>query len=80
MRRCTALHLAAKHDLATYLTLLRTNGKCVVVGAPAEPFLVHSFNLLMSEFVLLLLLRGVVVAMGCVLLALRVWSGGWRCA
>ncbi|KAI7835473.1 hypothetical protein COHA_010630 [Chlorella ohadii] len=35
--------VSAKHDLVTYLSLLKTNGKFVIVGVPAEPFELPSF-------------------------------------
>ncbi|PSC75052.1 8-hydroxygeraniol dehydrogenase-like [Micractinium conductrix] len=38
--------VSAKHDLGTYLNLLNTNGKYVIVGAPPEPFELSSFQVL----------------------------------
>jgi hypothetical protein len=40
---------AAKHELSTYMPLLRTNGKFVIVGVPPEPFELHSFAVVFSE-------------------------------
>ncbi|KAL4451587.1 hypothetical protein ABPG75_007249 [Micractinium tetrahymenae] len=41
--------VSAKHDLQTYLNLLATNGKFVIVGLPAEPFALSSFTLLFKR-------------------------------
>jgi len=38
--------ISAKHDVATYLSFLKTNGKLVMVGASPEPLSVHAFNLI----------------------------------
>lgn len=32
----------AKHELAPYLPLLKTNGKYVIVGLPPDPFQMHA--------------------------------------
>ncbi|EFN56047.1 hypothetical protein CHLNCDRAFT_145496 [Chlorella variabilis] len=34
--------VAAKHELAPYLPLLKTNGKYVIVGLPPDPFQMHA--------------------------------------
>lgn len=36
--------IAADHDISAMMGLLRTNGKCVLVGAPPNPFNVHAFS------------------------------------
>lgn len=49
---CTAITpppLAAQHDLAPYLSLLRTDGRLVLVGLPPEPLEVPAFALTASE-------------------------------
>ena len=38
--------VSAKHDLALYLSLLKTNGIHICVGAPTEPHVVPAFSLL----------------------------------
>jgi len=38
--------VSAKHDLALYLSLLKTNGTHICVGAPSEPYEVPAFSLL----------------------------------
>ncbi len=38
--------VSAKHDLASYLSLLKTNGIHICVGAPTEPHIVPAFALL----------------------------------
>jgi alcohol dehydrogenase (NADP+) len=38
--------VSAKHDLSLYLSLLKTNGIHICVGAPPEPHLVHAFALM----------------------------------
>jgi uncharacterized zinc-type alcohol dehydrogenase-like protein len=38
--------VSAKHDLGLYLSLLRTNGVHICVGAPSEPYDLHAFSLL----------------------------------
>lgn len=40
---------AAKHDLGTYLSLLATDGKLVMVGLPEEPVAFPAFNIVGSE-------------------------------
>lgn len=41
--------ISAKHDINTYLNLLRKDGSVVLVGLPAEPLEVGSFNLVMGR-------------------------------
>ena len=41
--------VSAKHDLGTYLSLLRTNGKMVLVGVPPEPYALGAGQLIFSE-------------------------------
>jgi len=38
--------IAANHDIPTYLTFLKQNGKFVMVGVPAEPLSFHAFGLI----------------------------------
>ncbi|CAE6953694.1 adhC2 [Symbiodinium sp. CCMP2592] len=38
--------IAAKHDIPTYLSFLRQNGKFVMVGVPAEPLDFHAFSII----------------------------------
>jgi len=38
--------IAANHDIGIYLALVKTRGRIVVVGAPAEPFSVNAFGLI----------------------------------
>jgi len=38
--------VSAKHDLTLYLSLLKTNGTHICVGAPSEPYEVPAFSLL----------------------------------
>ena len=40
------------------MPLLRTNGKFVIVGVPPEPFELHSFAVVFSEWCLLMLRLG----------------------
>jgi len=44
--------VSAEHDFGMYVSLLDTNGKYVVVGAPPEPFHVSSFSLLFKRITL----------------------------
>ncbi|KAI8104792.1 hypothetical protein M9434_003344 [Picochlorum sp. BPE23] len=44
--------VSAKHDFGMYCSLLDTNGKYVVVGAPPEPFDVNVFGLLFKRITL----------------------------
>jgi uncharacterized zinc-type alcohol dehydrogenase-like protein len=37
--------IAADHDIAAYLGLLRAYGKCVLVGVPPKPLTLHAFNI-----------------------------------
>lgn len=41
--------VSAMHPLEQYLTLLKPSGKYVCVGAPAEPYQVSAFSLLMKR-------------------------------
>src|ERR1700761_5417522 len=38
--------VSADHDMNLYLSLLRTDGTHICVGAPSEPYAVHAFSLL----------------------------------
>ena len=38
--------VSAKHDLSLYLSLLKTNGIHICVGAPPEPHQIHAFALM----------------------------------
>jgi len=38
--------VSAPHELRPYLSLLKTNGKHIMVGIPPEPLHVHAFNLM----------------------------------
>ena len=38
--------VSAEHDVAMYLSLLRTNGTHICVGAPSEPYQIPAFSLL----------------------------------
>jgi len=38
--------VSAKHDLNLYLSLLKTNGTHICIGAPSEPYQVPPFSLL----------------------------------
>ena len=41
--------VSAKHDIDSYLALLKVDGVIALVGAPMEPLPVHSFSLLMGR-------------------------------
>jgi alcohol dehydrogenase (NADP+) len=41
--------VSAKHDLLTYLNLLRTDGTMVLLGVPPEPPMIHPFPLIMKR-------------------------------
>jgi len=41
--------VSAEHDINTYLNLLRPDGNLTLVGAPAQPFTVPAFSLLMGR-------------------------------
>jgi len=41
--------VSAPHDMGLYLSLLRTNGVHICVGAPSEAYAVHPFALLMGR-------------------------------
>ncbi len=41
--------VSANHDVNTYLNLLKVDGSLVIVGLPAEPMKVSSFNLVMGR-------------------------------
>ena len=38
--------VSAKHDIALYLSLLKTNGVHICVGVPSEPYSIPAFSLL----------------------------------
>jgi uncharacterized zinc-type alcohol dehydrogenase-like protein len=38
--------VSAPHDVALYMSLLRTDGVHICVGAPSEPYQIHPFSLL----------------------------------
>lgn len=42
--------VSAPHDLTTYIALLRTSGKYVVVGVPPEPYALPAGVLIFSEW------------------------------
>lgn len=42
--------VSAPHDLTTYIALLRTSGKYVVVGVPPEPYALPAGALIFSEW------------------------------
>ena len=44
--------VSAPHDLATYMSLLRINGKYVLVGIPPEPYQLPVGALVYSEWAL----------------------------
>jgi len=41
--------VSAEHDYSTYISLLRTNGVHICVGAPPTPSQIHSFSLIMGR-------------------------------
>lgn len=41
--------VSAEHDLQLYLSLLRTNGVHICVGAPSQPYAVSAFGLIMGR-------------------------------
>ena len=41
--------MSAKHDVNTYLNLLRHDGSVVLVGLPPEPLEVRAFNIVMGR-------------------------------
>lgn len=41
--------VSAQHDISAYLSLLRTDGTLVLVGAPPEPVPVQAFSLIMNR-------------------------------
>lgn len=41
--------VSAEHDMNLYLSLLKTNGTHICVGAPSEPMSIHTFSLLLGR-------------------------------